>query len=209
MKIVRNKKQQKKRNEEAHRKREEKFSSKLSIFWSGMNIFCTHTQLLSLKNERTRRICCLLVRFSLVDSHDDDDVQNSSSFFFLLFLLSLSLSRYVTHWEKEKRQALFWRTTRRACWWHGQDWTAQWFFFFPLLYKKNSSFFSSSSSSSFSGFSPSFTQTILFTIACIMLLCAYFQGSLLLHFCLTRRWEKTGMEIRRRRRRRRKNWGVV
>jgi hypothetical protein len=30
----------------------------------------------------------------------------------------------------------------------------------------------------------------MFTIACIMLLCAYFQGSLLLQFCLTRRWEK-------------------
>ena len=63
----------------------------------------------------------------------------SEQFFFFfssLPTLFLSLSRYVTHWEKEKRQALFWRTTRRACWWHGQDWTAQWFFFFSSSLQK-------------------------------------------------------------------------
>ncbi len=139
---------------------------------SGMNIFCMHTVTITRRERERGRV---RVRYSLVDSHDDD-VQDSSSFF--------SLYRYITERKKKTGTVLKDDKTCLLVARSGLNSAMVMFLSFSLFYRKK--------------LLPIFLLlflfvslilVIMFTMACIMLLCAYFQGSLP-RFCLEKRNEK-------------------
>jgi hypothetical protein len=156
--------------------REEKFSSNLPSV-GHEHILHAHSYYHQERENEMRSERCLLVSFSLLL------ILMMMMFRTVLLFFFLSLYRYITKRKKkdrhffEGRQDVLIGGTVRI---EQRNGYVPFFFYkkklllFFLLF-----------------FLFALTLAIMFTIACIMLLCAYFQGSLLLlRFCLTRRWEK-------------------
>lgn len=155
-----------------------------------MNIFCTHIAKSPGETEKTRRVCVACSFVSLMLILMMMMMFRTVLLFFPLLSLSLCvcLCRYITGRKKKTDPFLKDGTTCLFVARSGLNSAIVMFlsfFFFSPLQKNSSLFFGFSSF-----FAPySLTLVIMFTIACIMLLCAYFQGSLL-RFCLTCCWEK-------------------